>query len=206
MNHYRLLAALVSFSLAVPASAFAASAATKPIEALDNALISVMKAGNQNHSFMQRYSMLEPVVQRAFNLPQILQSSVGAAWPQIPQAQQAQLLKVFTQYTVATYISSFRGYNGQSFKLMPQTQSVGAQKIVATELVPPSGAPTKLNYVMSNNNGEWQATDILFQGTISKVAIQRSDFSSLVSPGNASQLISMLQSKVSSLSNGSLKS
>ena len=155
---------------------------------------------------MQRYQMLEPAVQRALNLPVILQNSVGLLWPQIPQNQQARLLKVFTQYTVASYIHSFDSYNGQSFRLLPGTRNISTGEIVQTELVPPSGSPTKLNYVMTNNNGQWQATDVLFEGTISKVAMERSDFSSLVSPGNASQLISVLQRKVASLSGGALKS
>jgi phospholipid transport system substrate-binding protein len=206
MNRHILMASATAIALAFPASSFAASAETQPIEALDNALISVMKAGNQHQSFMQRYDMLKPAVERAFNLPQILQASVGAGWSQIPQAQQAQLLKVFTQYTVASYVHSFNGYNGQSFRMMPNTQNVGGQQVVATELVPHSGTPTKLNYVMNNANGQWKATDILFDGTISKVATTRSDFSSLVQSGNANQLISVLQRKVSSLSGGALTS
>jgi phospholipid transport system substrate-binding protein len=205
MKRHSLVAA-IALSLALPASAYAAGSVAQPIDALDNALINVMKAANQHQSFMQRYQMLRPAVERALNLPQILQTSVGVLWPQVPQAQQAQLLNVFTQYTVASYVHSFSGYNGQSFRTMPGLQSVGAQKIVATELVPSSGNPTKLNYVMSNNNGEWQATDILFEGTISKIAMQRSDFSSLVAPGDATRLISLLQRKVSALSGGALSS
>jgi phospholipid transport system substrate-binding protein len=46
--------------------------------------------------------------------------------------------------------------------------------------------------------------DVLLDGTISRVAVQRSDFASLVTQGNASQLISSLRSKVSTLSNGSM--
>ena len=204
MNRYRLATAAL-LPLAFTVSALAANTITQPIETLDTTLINVMKAANHRQSFMQRYDMLKPAVERAFNMPQLLQASVGAEWAQIPQAQQAELLKVFTQYTVASYVSSFRGYNGQSFKLMPGTRSVGASRIVATELVPPSGTPTKLNYVMSNTNGQWKATDILLEGTISKVATTRSDFSQLIQPGNATRLISVLRKKVSALSGGALK-
>ena len=206
MNRHIFLATTMVFPLVFPASAFAANAVTQPIETLDNTLISVMKAANQRQSFMQRYAMLKPAVEQAFNMPQILETSVGMQWPQIPQAQQAELLKVFTQYTVASYVYSFKGYNGQSFKLMPETRNVGAARIVATELVPPSGTPTKLNYVMSNSNGQWKATDILLEGTISKVATTRSDFSGLIQSGNAQHLIAVLQHKVAALSGGALKS
>lgn len=201
--------ALAVAPLALPAAAFAQAQApapaVQPIEALDNGLIAIMKAGSQHQSFMQRYQMLKPVVEQAFNLPQILQISVGLEWSQIPAAQQAQLQQVFRQYTVAAYVHSFDGYNGQSFRILG-ARPLGAQRIVDTELVPRSGDPTKLSYVMTNAGGQWKATDILFNGTISKVATQRSDFSSLVSPGNATRLITELQRKVAYLSGGALKS
>lgn len=173
-----------------------------PIEALDAALISIMKAGSS--SFQTRYDMLAPVVENVFNLDQILQFSVGLLWSSIPADQQAKLATVFEQYTVASYVKNFNAFDGQSFKILPTERNVGAERIVESEIVPASGDPTRLDYVMKNIAGRWQAVDVLLEGTISKVAVQRSDFSSLVSPGNAGQLISDLQSKVRSLSNGAL--
>lgn len=190
---------------AFAASTTAASTTSQPIQSLDSALIAVMKAANQHESFMQRYTMLKPVVERALNLPQILKDSVGPLWPQVPSAQRARLLRVFTQYTVAAYVSGFAGYNGQSFRLLPERVTSGSPTVVATELVPSSGTPTKISYMMSNKAGHWQATDILFRGTISKVAMERSDFGNMVRPGNASVLIAQLQKKVASLSSGALK-
>jgi phospholipid transport system substrate-binding protein len=65
-------------------------------------------------------------------------------------------------------------------------------------------APTRLDYVMTNGPDGWQATDVLLAGTISKVAIQSSDFSSEVTSGDASQLIAALKTKVATLSGGAL--
>lgn len=210
MNRRFFLAssAVAVLPFAVPA-AFAASsdtAVTAPVQALDSALIGIMKAGSQNQSFIQRYGMLKPVVENTFDLPEILQVSVGLLWSQIPAAQQAQLQNVFDQYTVAAYVHGFDSYDGQTFKLMPGVRQAGAQRVVTTELVPKSGDPTTLSYVMSNVGGQWKATDILFNGTISKVATQRSDFGNAVAPGNATKLITALQHKVAFLSNGTLKS
>jgi phospholipid transport system substrate-binding protein len=58
---------------------------------------------------------------------------------------------------------------------------------------------------MGDDGGTWQATDVLFNGTISKVAVQASDFSSEVSTGDATQLIAALKSKVAALSGGALQ-
>jgi phospholipid transport system substrate-binding protein len=46
--------------------------------------------------------------------------------------------------------------------------------------------------------------DILLDGTISRVAVQRSDFAALLSQGNATQLIASLEQKVSTLSGGAI--
>jgi phospholipid transport system substrate-binding protein len=46
--------------------------------------------------------------------------------------------------------------------------------------------------------------DVLAQGSISRVATQRSDFRTLLSNGGSAALVSSLESKVASLSGGSL--
>jgi len=198
------LALLASTFITVPACADTPEAA--PIARLDSALIAVMKAGSANASFQSRYDQLDPAVTQALNLAVILQNSVGVEWSTIPAAQQQQLENVFEQFTVASYVNGFGSYGGQQIQVLPAERDLGAKKIVETQIVPADGsAPTRLDYVMANTNAGWQATDVLFNGTISKVAIQSSDFSSLVNSGDASQLIAALKTKIATLSGGALK-
>ncbi len=199
-----MLAALAA--LFSGAAARADTPESAPITALDSALIAVMKAGSANASFQSRYDQLDPAVKQALNLGVILQNSVGVEWATIPAAQQQRLESVFEQFTVASYVSGFGSYGGQQFKLLPAERILGDKKIVETQIVPGDGSPpTRLDYVMAQTASGWQATDVLLNGTISKVAIQSSDFSSLVNSGDASQLITALQSKIATLSGGALK-
>ena len=194
----------LALNLFVIASAAADAPEAAPIVALDAALIATMKAGSAHASFTSRYDTLAPVVKQTLNLPVILQNSVGFLWPTVPAAQQQQLAAVFEQFTVASYVSGFNGYGGQQIQVLPAERDLGAKKIVETQIVPGDGsAPTRLDYVMTEGDKGWQATDVLLNGTISKVAIQSSDFSSLVSNGDASQLIAALRKKVAALSSGS---
>jgi phospholipid transport system substrate-binding protein len=199
--------ALFLISLALTAApAFADSPETAPVSALDTALIAVMKAGSANASFQSRYDQLDPAVVKTLNLPVILQNSVGVEWSTIPAAQQSQLEKVFEQFTVASYVNGFSSYGGQQIQLLPAERDLGTKKIVETQIVPPDGSPpTRLDYVMADGEDGWQATDVLFNGTISKVAVQASDFSSLVNSGDASQLIAALKTKIATLSGGALQ-
>ena len=51
----------------------------------------------------------------------------------------------------------------------------------------------------------WMAVDVLVDGTISRVAVQRSDFRSVLDDGGALALIQSIGRKVSSLSDGQMQ-
>jgi phospholipid transport system substrate-binding protein len=55
---------------------------------------------------------------------------------------------------------------------------------------------------MRQMSGSWQVEDVLADGTISRVAVQRSDFRRLLSQGGSAALVVSLQSKVAQLSGG----
>lgn len=173
-----------------------------PVIALDNGLLAVMKAGKAT-PFNQRYAMLAPIVQRAFDLPQVLQVSVGASWSTFSTQQQGVLLDEFARYTVANYVANFNSYNGQRFDVSPSLRQVGADQIVQTTLVSPS-EQTRLDYVVRNLGGTWKIVDVLLDGTISRVAVQRSDFREVVRSGGAPGLVTLLQRKVAELSGGAM--
>jgi len=195
---------LAIFALLLAAPAVAATPEAAPVAALDSALIASMKAGSAGQGFAARAAALDPVVKQSFNLPVVEQNSVGFLWPTIPAAQQQQLDTLFEQFTVDSYVSEFAAYSGQQFALLPAEKSLGSKKIVETQLVPSDGSsPTELDYVVADGANGWQITDVLLNGTISQVAIHSSDFSSLVTSGDASQLIAALKSKIAALSGGS---
>jgi len=195
------LRTILLISLAAPAAAVTPEAA--PVTALDTALIATMKSGSAGQSFATRSSALDPVVMQSFNMPQVEQDSVGFLWSTLPAAQQQQLASLFEQFTVANYVHEFSTFGGQQIQLLPNEKSLGDKKIVETQLVPADGGtPTELDYVVSDGSNGWQITDVLLNGTISQVAIHASDFASLVSSGDASQLISALKSKIAALSGG----
>jgi len=50
----------------------------------------------------------------------------------------------------------------------------------------------------------WRAVDVLLNGTISQVAVQRSDFRALLTSGGPDALIASLRQKTASLSGNTL--
>jgi phospholipid transport system substrate-binding protein len=193
---------LVLFARSKAADA-AADPATLPITQFYGVLLQAMKAG-RGTPFPQRYQLLAPAVDAAFDLAGVLRISVGAFWSTLPPAQQQALFQVFRTYTVANYVANFHSYKSRVIVVQPTTRAVGQQSVVTTTITKPGGDPLRIDYVMRDETAGWKAVDVLLDGTISRVAVQRSDFASLVSSGDASRLISSLKSKVSTLSHGSM--
>lgn len=197
-----LLGGLLLPVLVRPALAADAEAAA-PIAALNRGLLAGMRAGKAT-PFPQRFTALAPSVEGAFDIPGILQASVGPRWAALPPAQQSQLLDVFRRFTVASYVANFDSFNGEKLEVLPASRTVGADQVVATQIVPSSGAPTRIDYVMRRTPAGWRAVDVLLNGSISRVAVQRSDFRSLLGSGDAGPLIQSLQRKTADLSGGTL--
>jgi phospholipid transport system substrate-binding protein len=199
------LAAMLAFA-AGKASAQASSPVAR-IQTFNTALLGVMHAGKAT-PFAQRMTMLTPVVQQVFDLQTLLESSVGPAkWSGISAAQRTELLDVFTQFTVSSYVGNFDAFNGETFTVLPDTRRVGNDVVVATRLNGAGVDVTKLDYQMRDSDAGWRVVDILLDGAISRVAVTRSDFRALLAegatPGDAAPLIASLRAKSASLAAGS---
>jgi phospholipid transport system substrate-binding protein len=194
--------------LAAPYRARAAGpqvSALDPIVSLNNGLIAVMKAG-KSVPFMERYTTLSLVVENTFDLPEILHRCVGSSWSTLAAPEQAELLEVFRRFTITSYIASFNSYAGQRFEIDPSPRAVGNDVVVETHLVPLNGESSRLDYLMRAQGNKWRVVDVLLDGSISRVAVQRSDFRRFLAGHDSSGLISSMQQKIASLSDGSVRS
>jgi len=74
--------------------------------------------------------------------------------------------------------------------------------VVQTQLLRANDSPIKLDYVVRRGPAGWQVTDVLADGSISRVAVQRSDFRQLLQSGGVPALTAALNRKVANLSGG----
>jgi len=177
-----------------------------PIEALDAGIIAVMRAGKQV-SFRDRFHMLAPTIDHAFDLAAILRVSVGLHWGDIEATQQQNLLREFRRFTIASYVANFDSYDGERFEIAPALRAIAADQVVSTTLLPAdNGETVRIDYVMRQEAGTWKIIDVLLDGTISRVAVQRSDFRGMLAQGGAPALIASLERKVVDLGGSALES
>jgi phospholipid transport system substrate-binding protein len=199
---------LVAVSLMpLPGGAADTTGASDAVTELNADLLAEMKAGRAV-PFATRSAQLVPLIERVFDLPAILGASVELRWAELAQDDQTQLLDVFRGYTVSSCVANFDHAGGQSFVAPTDTWSVGGQVVVATQIVPLSGTPARIDYVLRPEKGEggvlWKATDIMLDGSISQVAVQRSEFYGLLRNGGVANLIGTLRRKTADLPGGAL--
>ena len=181
-----------------------ASEMTAPIEQLHTGLIEIMKAG-KTAPFRQRYDKIAPVIGRTFDLEVILRQVVGLRWTSLPPDQQAALEDAFRRYTIASYVANFDDYSGERFEVLPAVTAVGSDRVIQTKIVPSSGQPHALAYVLRQTPGGWRIVDVLADGSISRVAAQRSEIRSVLADGGGTGLLVSLRRKTAELSGGILQ-
>jgi phospholipid transport system substrate-binding protein len=181
-----------------------ASEITAPVEQLHVGLISIMKAG-KTAGFRQRYETIAPVIGRTFDLEAILRQVVGPRWASLPADQQAALGDAFRRYTIASYVANFDTYSGQRFDTAPGVRAFGNDRVVETRIASPGGRVHALDYVMRQEGGGWKVVDVLAEGSISRVASQRSEMRSLLADGGGAGLLVTLRQKTAELSGGNFQ-
>jgi phospholipid transport system substrate-binding protein len=189
--------------LGLPRAAIA-SETSAPVEQLHDGLIEIMKAG-RTIPFRQRYDKIAPIISRTFDLEAIVRQVIGLRWASLPAEQQAALTDAFRRYTVASYVANFDAYTGERFELLPTIATAGNDRVVQTRIVAASGQGHTLAYVMRQTAGGWRIVDVLADGSVSRVAAQRSEVRSVLADGGGPGLLVSLRRKTAELSGGILQ-
>ncbi|HVA35699.1 MAG TPA: ABC transporter substrate-binding protein [Stellaceae bacterium] len=196
-----LTAATVSI-LVVPFGARAADSAgpVATVSAFYDTLLQAMKSGPRL-GFSGRRDLLAPAVDKAFDLPLMTRITIGPQWASVSPDEQQKLVRAFSDYSVATYANRFDDYSGEKFNVDPKAApSAGGDVIVHSKLVQSNGEPIELDYLMHQVSGDgWKIIDVYLSGTISQLAAQRSEFTSVLRQGGAAALIQSLRDKAAQL-------
>ena len=191
---------LASCATALAGPAWSADPAVlAPVKDLIATLLVIMKQGKAV-PFPNRVRTLAVAIDRVFDLDTILRESVGASWATIPAPDQIALRGAFRDFTVASYVNNFDSLGGQRFEVLPEPRALpnGDQVAESRIVVTPTEAHA-LDYVMHASGGAWRVVDVLAEGSISRVAVQRSDFRRLLAQGGAAALIASLRTKTAEL-------
>ncbi len=144
-----LLAAAALALAVVPAAAVAQAddPAAVQIDSFDNSLLQVMRQA-KSLGVQGRFRTLEPVMARTFDLPTMTRFAVGPKWATASPGDQAALTRAFSRLAVSFFAKNFDDYSGQSFKIDPNVDTRGPDKLVRTHILSPHDKTEDLTYRM----------------------------------------------------------
>src|SRR5258708_38376490 len=167
------------------------------VQGLYEALLSTMKNG-RTLGQSGRFTQLEPVIRRTFDIPAMARLSVGPSWASLTEAQRQQLTDSFGRYISAIYADRFDSYAGQKLQVTGE-QPNAAGIMVKSQIVKANGEPVKVDYMMRRNGNGWLISDIYLDGAISEVATRRSEFAAILRADGVDGLVAALNRKADSL-------
>ena len=198
-----LCTALLALGILAESAAALAVDPQNSVRGFYDTLLTTMKDG-RTLGQSGRYGRLAPVVDRVFDIPFMTRLAIGPSWATFSPAQQQQLTEAFRHYIAATYADRFDSYSGQQLQVTGE-RPYNADVIVQTRIVKSDGEATTLNYLMRENQGSWKISDVYLDGTISQLAVQRSEFYSILRRDGIDGLVMALNRKVDLLGHGVAK-
>jgi phospholipid transport system substrate-binding protein len=163
------------------------------VQGLYNVLLSTMKNG-RTLGQSGRFTQLEPVIRRTFDIPAMARLSVGPSWALLSEAQRQEVTESFGRYISAIYADRFDSYAGQKLQVTGEQPNAGGV-MVRSQIIKASGEPVDLDYMMRRNGDTWLISDIYLDGAISEVATRRSEFGAILKNEGIDGLIAALNRK-----------
>lgn len=163
------------------------------VERLYTALIDAMKGG---HGYAGRYARLGPVLEDVYDLPFLAEKSLGRHWRGLSEEERLRWVDTFSRLTISIYADRFDRYSGERFEVLGSEPMPHETFLVGTRLVQSNGESVRLNYRMRQRNGRWRIIDVYLNGTVSELALRRSEYSSVVKRDGFQSLVEALEEKI----------
>jgi phospholipid transport system substrate-binding protein len=163
------------------------------VERLYTALIDAMKGG---HGYAGRYARLGPVLEDVYDFPFLAEKSLGRHWRRLSEEERLGWVDTFSRLTISIYADRFDRYSGERFEVVGSEPMPHETFLVGTRLVQSNGESVRLNYRMRQRDGRWRIIDVYLNGTVSELALRRSEYSSVVKRDGFQSLVEALEEKI----------
>jgi len=197
---HRIVALLAA---ALATGAFAAAPDPEMVARdLNAGLLGVMK-DSKDLDYQGRFDRIAPVVDAAFDVPFMAEKSLGRDWDDLSAGDQTAWIALFREFMIANYAGRFVGYKDESFEQLGKEDGAYDTVLVKTRLLVPSEENVDLDYRLRQTPDGWRVVDIYLKGSVSELALRRSDYSAVVKRGGFAELSTYLRGKIEALKTGS---
>ncbi len=185
---------LVFFTFSLYAGTQYEQAIQEPINQLHETLINIMVISDTT-SFEERYTYLEPVINKNFDIALISKVILGRYWKSIGEEIKVRFINLFNRLTISTYISRFNSYDNQIFKNISIEQLKENRYLVKTEFVRLKEKPISFYYIIQKNGKKWRIISVIANG-INDLSLKRAEYAAIIKKDGIEVLIKKLEQKI----------
>jgi len=177
------------------------SAPTAVVRQFNDALLSVLKDG-EKLGYSGRYQRLRAVMQQTFDLDFMAEKVLGKSWNDLSDADRTRWREVFSEFTVANYAANFDRFTGQQFEIRGEEPSANGTVLVKSLVKSPGHEDVELTYRLYQVGSRWRIMDVFLKGTVSEVALRRSDYGSVLERDGFGKLVDVVRARIADLAAG----
>ncbi|HEB88241.1 MAG TPA: toluene tolerance protein [Deltaproteobacteria bacterium] len=168
------------------------------IETFHAGLIDIMKHAKEL-GIQGRIDKLTPLMKETFDLDFMASKAVGRHWRKLSDEDKKRWIEAFTRFTTANYAGRFTGYTGEKFVTKSIEEAPRNTRMVMTEILVPNDKNVQLNYRLIDRDGKWKVIDVFLDGTVSELALRRSEYSSALKRDGFEHLLASVETKIKDL-------
>jgi phospholipid transport system substrate-binding protein len=168
------------------------------IETFHLGLIDIMKNA-ETLGFQGRIDQLSPLMAKTFDLDFMASKTVGRHWRNFSDADKERWAQTFTDITVANYAGRFTAFTGEEFVTTGHEEARRGQQVILTKIVIPKDEDVQLNYRMRMTDAGWRVIDVYLDGTVSELALRRSEYSTALKREGFDELVASIETKIEDL-------
>lgn len=114
-------------------------------------------------------------------------------------AQRADFLAAFARFMVATHASRFEGVRNPDFQIEGSEDARAGRKIVHARYLRAEEEPVSIDYLVRSTKAGWRVLDVYLDGTVSLLALHRSEFASVLRSKGFDGFIAAMNAKADEL-------
>jgi phospholipid transport system substrate-binding protein len=152
-----------------------------------------------------RAARVAPAVAEAYDVPFMAEKSIGQHWGTLGEADRRRWIELSREFSIANYAANFDHWSEQTIGILGEEPGANGTTIVRTQIVDPAGETTEMSYRLRPTDGGWKIVDVYLNGTVSELALRRSEYTGIIEREGFPKLAETMQAKIADLAAGRAK-
>jgi phospholipid transport system substrate-binding protein len=190
--------ALVLALIGLATPAVAADEAVGVIQGFCNVLQETLRDADAL-GYEGRLKKLTPEIEKTFDLEFMARTAIGQQWKDLSEEERKRWVDAFSRMTIANYAGRFNHYSGQSFEVLGSEPASNDTVFVRTRVIVPNEENVDVSYRMRDAGEVWKVIDVYLKGTVSELALRRSEYSAVLKRDGIEGLVHSIDEKIAGL-------